>query len=1702
MVDYLFTNYNDPMNLNPAKSLLSLLFSESLEELSHSDFMIREKEMKELSPQSDEKKINEFLTNEFQEFLDKAEKRGMIDKKINIQGLDLATMLETVKSSLRENDSGKDVRKNKKLGSKLQIFIESITHLQDELQIAENEKVQQFANAIREIRDTVAGDKATIIAQNAGALANERDSIGLDTKADKRNAKKIDKKLDKLDSNDVVDSSFTKRYDKYISTINAGGQLQYYEALTGDQLTVTDNAPSMKVNWSLQKLGFLVSDMNYDAKLWRSPDKGDYMSKTGVGRLFHGQYREWKFAREFKGIPTETLAETQIWEGFQRALTQLEIRYGDKTLAANKISQNMAKFINTLIPNGQKLYGLDKIPNTDAMTPEVLFDLIGKNAGYLKIFRDHGLFHFPGDIYDVFAADGNPLETLYTKTADSVAFETDSLANLDKSYDALRKEKPQIEQMEKISNKKIDDLIQELESTTVDGDGNKLNTEQIAELKLYAQDLKNNREMYKRNFTIGGLSAMVFATQHLGYTNNAGQKVKGETKIDGLGAGIGGTFWNDAVGNFTQNISRGLGVFASDYYDAKKEVVGKNGLNVGVSLGYNANIKAGQQIGNTNYKTWNVWFGLGVGAAKWKLNNGQMSFSPYIYAAGEKIINKNKLINTLDGKSAKYLGLGVAASISGVTPALRYRQDHLAGIEITSDAVYTQMRTVFTDLFSKIDPKNIQNPDAREALVKSSLGKKFDKSKEKTLKNHMMLLVGLIQTLNTGLQGDEVLDKTVMAKLADQVAYNYSLNWYNENIADLKGAHLESLSVSFSPASMFGLADTKFTVFRNATQSDDIRSLGEAVTNINQNAGAAYLHLSTKDKAGNDVDGGKATLKDIITSQTDGKKNSFLEAMISGGVKLPKDKELMKYDEATKSILISPDTPSYMPIRIKPGFEKYLAKDENNNLVVPEDMVTGFSQIIQGNQTISILTLGFGLEEEKTGKIEPTSPWIERRGNDKLYQGNVGRKWPNIVGNLAPKAAEAYQALGSYSWETEGKIVGVKDVLNTLNPAILKEYLYQNFDAKTNILTLTQLNKPEIAFKLGEVEEGKVKTYIFTFDANQNTWNVKTQSRDKLESDKGNIQFTYTEIQKGVEKIDSKDVSFTDFETWISSEYKNVFMHLGEQQALDIKYNQKEKKYDKKGKLIPNYANPTYIAFSQAMDDNNFAEAARAANLLFAKYKDFNTFKFTADNKKELFDLCEKMIGSQLCNYDQKTWKLMTVGGKFGDYMARRDLSFIRRWNKGADTKNVSSGTVDNYRKSSLDKMFKDPANASTGLTLENYKKATENYGFDVDRTSAQGMNSLIYGFNGKDDTHDEKLVMNHEIVTGSKKAIDGNGQEDNNLRRYIFNQVRERHDAFAGSDQMVNNILNNLSEEDKKAMTPEQKTAIAQSLMKDFQSGKTESKVTINNKELTIRADYSFFFYPDCLNEGVGVQFKVESKSSVPATVVSTPAQLTDRTNELPTGFFTNVASVAQRNAITGVNFGLTAGVKIVKPVVTEPGIEGPGEVTTEPGVIELPDGTKINVSQESSITYEHNGNTINVEVVTKDSDGKALYSVVVTGNNPGAYIGSFDEIFGQGGEAVYWNTFTNINNAILDEANPITPPTNPNTPNVPGAQTFLQRFQEKPYLANNPAAWIANYLSIYQGNYIAKTGRSLPSEVLSTLEARLSTIFVALKQSSNSKK
>ncbi len=100
-------------------------------------------------------------------------------------------------------------------------------------------------------------------------------------------------------------------------------------------------------------------------------------------------------------------------------------------------------------------------------------------------------------------------------------------------------------------------------------------------------------------------------------------------------------------------------------------------------------------------------------------------------------------------------------------------------------------------------------------------------------------------------------------------------------------------------------------------------------------------------------------------------------------------------------------------------------------------------------------------------------------------------------------------------------------MLNGLNPAILNIYAFKNFDSKENKLTLVKEDK-EITFDLENVEEGKVKTYNFTFDGVKNSWDLQTQSRTKLEGDKGNIQFLYTEVKNSAEKVEY--ISFTDFE--------------------------------------------------------------------------------------------------------------------------------------------------------------------------------------------------------------------------------------------------------------------------------------------------------------------------------------------------------------------------------------------------------------------------------------------------------------------------------------------------------------------------------------------------------------------------------------------
>ena len=109
---------------------------------------------------------------------------------------------------------------------------------------------------------------------------------------------------------------------------------------------------------------------------------------------------------------------------------------------------------------------------------------------------------------------------------------------------------------------------------------------------------------------------------------------------------------------------------------------------------------------------------------------------------------------------------------------------------------------------------------------------------------------------------------------------------------------------------------------------------------------------------------------------------------------------------------------------------------------------------------------------------------------------------------------------------------------------------------------------------------------------------------------------------------------------------------------------------------------------------------------------------------------------------------------------------------------------------------------------------------------------------------------------------------------------------------------------------------------MTEFWSGKQEVSITIDGKPKIIKANYEFFFYPDCLNESVGVTFDVVESQLTDNNITKKEWEVKlDENNILPaqeSWFFTNVASVAQRAAITATRFSLTGGVRVIKSVQT----------------------------------------------------------------------------------------------------------------------------------------------------------------------------------------
>lgn len=1643
---------------------------ESMNFLQDTDWKISKRELKK-SNLSDENAIDGFLRDEFQEFLDKAHRSNMIKSSIKLNpNDDFSTILENIRAQLKDNESRRDAKKNRKLARKLGVFVDSIVDYQKELKLAESERIQQFTILIRSLRDEIAGDRVALAEQWLGAqIEDETDSMVMPNhkEVSGRESKKITKRLDTLEERIVAkqekidEGKSTARVERkekkdlqkaqqhmkeYVDVLTTSWPtIQVVDAIGGevvDSKTIKSN--DQVILW------FLLSDINFDARVLRTPDKGDYIRKTWLGsRLWGSQYKERKFARDFKQTARESVTETQIYEAYQKAIFDLYA-----TNVANPstvVAQNIAWFINTLI-QGRSSWP-QPIDLKTINSPKDLTNLFTNDPRYLDIFREQGLYLFPGTIYDIFKSWPEAYTALFEQTADMTAHNFD-LQSFTNTYDQLKATHPEIDQLENLSNKKIDKLIAEIKKTI---DANKstsqwtLNDDQIAQLEAFAKDLKENRNLHKRNFTIGWL-ALFFQAHHLmGYTNNQGQKVPGKTWLDAVWLGVWGTLWQDLIWDYTQNISWWLGVVWANYYNEKKSSV-EMWPNVWVSIWYNATKQFGSRIGNTNYKTWNIWYGLWVWTGIGTGTNDKFTFSPYIYAMTEAMVNKRKLTNTLDRKSAQYIWVWAWATLFDIAPALRWRQDKIAWVDIISDSIYTKTKEIFEWVFTNYKNKPIDQLTYSTIYdsIKQSLGSSFDKSKDKTIVKHAMLITGIINTLKPGMATNTLWDEQITL-ISDMVAYNYSLNRYNQNLDKLKGLSIESITASINPATLFGLANTGFAVFRNTTTSDDLRSTGEAITRVNRNTGAQQLFETDQKKNKKEL----ITLWDIVTLK-----------LITDDLKTNPDYIKINWG----SVLISPELAriAKLQIRIKPWYEQYLSQNKDGQLVVPSGMVSGYSTILQWNQTIRVLSFGYEVEESLV-------PWNERRWSKELYKWIPNNKTGATISGLTlhEKPTKPYRTHESWTWDDVtvdgGNITWIKSVLDNLLGDDKWLITSQSFDPNTSVLKLNlQWNSENpIPFEL----KGD-KIYTFTYNKKEKTLHV---DRENWTTWSG-IVFVYETMEPSqVETQSTTPIQFSDYSDHIDSAYRSMARDIDHSSSILLKSNSAHKEI--------------LHAFDRAMDERKFAVAATWANKLMKLLKK-TWYTFNASGINELYDLSKRLISSSICEIDGDKVTARGLGPK----MKSRTEWFERRWKNGSETNKTPFGLIESYRNKALQNMF---TTAKNGLTMDNYMTTNSDYGFDIDRASGNNTLALIYGYAGRNNTQNEKLIIWTEKVAGSSTPLDGTTSDDDTLRRYVWSQIMTRYNdtKWSGENNLVQSLMRWLWSIDP---------TIIPTIMTEFWSGKQEVSITIDGKPKIIKANYEFFFYPDCLNESVGVTFDVVESQLTDNNITKKEWEVKlDENNILPaqeSWFFTNVASVAQRAAITATRFSLTGGVRVIKSVQTTPWVDNGWEVTTEPWVIEI-DGQKIDVSKQTNTVYTVNGKTINIEYVWVDGNGKPYYSVVITDatwNSVLAKFGSYDELINHinGIEPGLLNNFKILDGGYTSVLNPTTwLPTAP--------QSWIQRVRSNPLFNNtNPAGAVANIVSALEWEYRTKHGKSRPTWMKQAVVGQLSWYIDQIETESDNAK
>ncbi len=1310
-----------------------------------------------------------------------------------------------------------------------------------------------------------------------------------------------------------------------------------------------------------EKVIFLLSDVNFDGQLKRAKDLQDF-KRNWLWKIFV----EWvlwflwatkdkvrdgfnfnKYAKSFNGVPINNTMETQIKEWYLVAKTRL---WWDDA----KIYGNMKNLLRKWFPD---------IPeDRNVSTAADFIALLKENLEY-SIYLKRVLISESDIIPNIFQHGPKAIEEKYLsfekqkaiiwfkKWPDEIQKDVDVYLNgtnweakpdlntlvKDEEVDKVIKDLNEKIKAEKDEwkKKKLQELRDEL-NTTDWRQGLKLNLAWGWLMLLFAGHYRGanwSLAYYDKEFKLpirtdaqwnqipkeeaydddGNPKAWTLASDPTREDDNAFRdKLKRTTFSYGIGAG--GTIASEENGRYKQSFTYGLSTNYTDYRNNDPQKFDANGNEVnpwsfGVSLWYNGSLWIGKSIGNTDFHSVN--FNYGVWLAWWFQKWNKPSFSPYIYAGPDVLLNKNKLTNTVDKAWSTRINAWISGSLSkwigSFLPGLWIGNDKIEWAMIIEDNLKTTLSPVITNILlglkSNTDIKAWLSALQYQTL--QSFDENLAKSRAKNKQQSVELLQAELSLYNlSGIPADKY-DEFANAE-APEIARRFANQWWNKNMESLKWLQLTSANVWYIfLLALFGFAPTTIlwavklftvalwsTTYSRAVAENEAVSQQKAEQDINYNLSAkAVFDEKAVDRSKEKLWIGHSQSIQII-------KNTLVQKWFSQA-----DADAMIKLE-NGFVILDAKVAKALEVRVHPDASNFIQTLTWWWLKIPADLAGWVSDLVYKNNTKTILSIGF--KKDITDKALLSS-WKQWQWTDAEFSGS-------------PE---------TFDWFWNYNISYLNSKLDTFNSTLQKDFDFYYDAADSDKLKIKSTSEPAatitdngIAYKDGEsldkkitliknTDEKWIVTYTTSYEDLTPAWVWLTLA---FVENKTEVSAETWENAKDV-IIDNKleNALPTDFETFLLNQYwKNkhslvyYIIYWDRIWSLTNVFKPLKKNYD---------------LFSVQLDKLDFVAATNTANAIISQIKKLGwaysnvNYSFSAGNPASLFEFAKVFIKSSGCDceYGSQDWNT--------------EYTFNKEWKKGL------SGLIE-YRKMWFERRAKGSfwnavAQDLLGLRASSFTgvNANSNINTSYEYDSFDWWVWLVFGY-PEDASYknklEQKLNYSPRYLKWSEKTV-----SNIETKKAVWKSLNEKQSAIS-SDWLTEEIQQEWVHISWKEAEIKVKLA------------NWEDYITDN---LKISAEYQFFLYPDCANEGVVMKLKVQKKKleSKPWTPIEEPVP---PLIAWPIGFFENDASVMQRAEVAAVNIwasaALTTTPGTITGITTDPQLE---YITTIPEIRILVDGEIITI-------------------------------------------------------------------------------------------------------------------------------------------------------------